>query len=692
MRGLRHLAVLVVIALVANACGSQATDAQATASPAGTSVTQAAPSPSSQASTQAEPTPGAPAPTPGPLADPVALAEDITNATSHEDRVAALTRMMGALHIGVYAPDGTAISQGTERSGLDFFVYDFEIDGLAMAVDSGAVRTLPQLTMQLNEIVTRMQLTSPEPITDDLVTRSLHEAVVAAMAAPEDSSSYHLRLLRELTIRGPLVVDLAGDIDPSTEIAFGAPAFFLLLSDLLLPIIYEGDAPTAGHGGVTAAAGFGVMTAGIPCDVPGSGQIGKVISSIKWAAWLRDTVGDAVKKGGVKSADVIRLVTVSIESLHGVMIAATVWADRIGAEFQESHYGHDQPGKKLEFTIRVANFKDYPEALVKCGWLAGLKFPPKGPIDDILVTWSNGPQVGGTFTGGGSRLWTSSLEDHGTVTCPTQGCSVTAGGGRATLTFDPKDEAFPLRIGKRDYDKGWVRAWPWINLSLGNTSVGVVGGDLVTPKRVYWDWKVGWHEVPVLTLHIRSEVVLHGPIGVSNASGTVQLRWVPDPSDPNDPKSGWFEGQGTLNVRTTGPAPTPCSLPVLANRQSTADVMIRKLRFNAASGPGAIEGRITIGQSPTSDTMIVPRCKQVAERRQDTVIWAGFVIGDRVSQGEAGGDYAMKDWTVSSVATSTDRFPGGEVARTEWMGTCQGTCNTITEFKLEAPDVTGVGG
>ena len=697
MTGRRHtISILAALALIANACGASAPSvpasaalaplpvlkSSATATPGPTaadpsvaaepSAVESPTSPASPApdgSSEASPPPAQPA---GPPPDPAILADSIMNATSHEARAAALTEMMRALGIGVYTADGAALVRGSERTGLDFFAYDFEIDGMALALDNGVVRTLPQLTLELQEILKRLEVQFDQPITDALVAGWLHEGIAAAVNTPADDASYHLRLVRELGMRGQLPIDLAAEFD-ADDVAFSAPAYFLLVADLLLPFIAANEPLTGEKTGRLIASTRPVTADGHPCDVAGSAVVGKLASAAKWLVVMGDFLQKLKERvNAVKPGTILRAVVVSIESIHGVMIATTVWVDRLSSPQQDTHYRHDSPPKQLEFSLRVANFKDYPDVLVQCGWLAGLKFPKKGPIDGILVTWSDGPLLG----------YFAALDSEGTISCPNVGCGTTAGGGVATMRFEPDTENILARLSERqDTNKGYVRAWPMIQLSLGNTSVGFAGGDLLSPKRVYWNWAVTRHVTPHLELQVRSEVVAkEPPLGVSIVVGGIGLSWQADGADPG---GGWFQGDGVLVGQTTGPKATPCGDAVLMSRPIEVRLAISELRILPASGTDQITAMIGLSQQPGADFMLIPGCPPSAGRSVPFVFLAPYIIGDRVAQGEPGPLFPVKNWTVT--APLQDEFPAssvGEIAHAEWIGTCGGICKTITTFKL----------
>src|SRR5690606_8661489 len=73
----------------------------------------------------------------GPSALANELAAAVRGATTTPDRIAALLAVLDALHVGVYAPDGTLLLGGAERGPADFYLYDFEVQMLAGAIERG---------------------------------------------------------------------------------------------------------------------------------------------------------------------------------------------------------------------------------------------------------------------------------------------------------------------------------------------------------------------------------------------------------------------------------------------------------------------------------------------------------------------------------------------------------------------------
>ena len=103
------------------------------------------------------------------------------------------------------------------------------------------------------------------------------------------------------------------------------------------------------------------------------------------------------------------------------------------------HGGLSTAGRKLVFTVEVRMLAEPPERAIRCGPLAGLKLPHKGPVARIPINWD------GLYADG-----VATLERHGTIA---QKDEQTGADGSASLVFDPRDEVIPT-VGKtvRDGD------------------------------------------------------------------------------------------------------------------------------------------------------------------------------------------------------------------------------------------------
>ena len=81
------------------------------------------------------------------------LAKTVSKAKTAEDRYDALLSVMSVLCVGVYTGDGKAVQAGCERGPDDFYLYDFQLDGMANSLGRSEMWTLTDVANPLNSII-----------------------------------------------------------------------------------------------------------------------------------------------------------------------------------------------------------------------------------------------------------------------------------------------------------------------------------------------------------------------------------------------------------------------------------------------------------------------------------------------------------------------------------------------------------
>ena len=74
------------------------------------------------------------------------------------------------------------------------------------------------------------------------------------MAHPSDSLSYLPLVVRELGLRAAEAYDLASEV-PVDDVHLGPVAYFLVLADLILPIVCAAEPPLTARSTLTASVG-----------------------------------------------------------------------------------------------------------------------------------------------------------------------------------------------------------------------------------------------------------------------------------------------------------------------------------------------------------------------------------------------------------------------------------------------------
>ena len=152
-----------------------------------------------------------------------------------------------------------------------------------------------------------------------------------------------------------------------------------------------------------------------------------------------------------KVSRIATLGSAAIDSLHGSILAYSVKIESLSPNRQKTHLGHGQAssyplaGKPLTFSLKISMQDDLADVLVKCGWIAGTRFPVQGAIPNVEVDWPY-----------------SDFVSMGTFTCPADGCQKTNSQGIATLTFTPRQELLP-GVGM-DKSHGPYHIWPTVKL------------------------------------------------------------------------------------------------------------------------------------------------------------------------------------------------------------------------------------
>jgi hypothetical protein len=412
----------------------------------------------------------------GPSALANELAAAVIAADSDAARYQALLDVMDALHVGVYAPDGAKILGGAERGAADFYLYDFELRMMAESLERGQTWGVADLALQLAGLgfVPEGRVLDP-----GIVYQAILKGVKAAQAAPDDFASLSPLLLRQMGVSQAPSFDLfAGPTMESMRI--DALSYFLLLAEMTVPAV-AGDLPQAvvasnliaESNGVLKAADVTTLGACDPSTLFNGDAFKDAWGWTKIFAELILVVPDAVAGA-----------TAVIDALHGSILAFSVGVSELDQRL-ETHYGHDDPGDKLTFRVKVEMRDDVSPALIDCGWIAGATFPPKGPIQGVSVHW----------------FW-GALEKHGTVDCGkycastgSNGLSIDATGpdGIASMTFVPKQEANP--------GEGWVVEETGIVSGIAlyqSKFTNLLGSyaQYLTPKSGATRWVVERHESP----------------------------------------------------------------------------------------------------------------------------------------------------------------------------------------------------
>ena len=425
-----------------------------------------------------------------PVIDNAELAARIQTAGSDEERYQALLAMAGALGFGVYSSEGTALVRGAEVGPGDFYFYDFELRLISGNLGRGDRWKLGELGVALAEMGV---LAADAPLSAADLRTVLTAGVQSALASPSEPVSAIPLLVRELGLRGTPPFDMAAN-PPVEAWQLNALQHWLILADFSLGAVRE-QAPVPMEGTSIAKAAPAALSSALfktqtppsenPCETQIGGVVNDGVNIGKWVGALREWgggLGKAVKAGGLAAP--------IIDAHHGALLAYGVEVKELDEKVGPTHYGHDEPGQQLRFRIRVRMVDDLPEAYLKCGWLAGVELPKKGPIEGVEFLWL-----------------ADELKKHGAVICD-DSCKKTGADGIATLVFQPRMETKPVGMGFVIEDTGIVTGIARYQSKFSNLFGRIA--QFLTPKQGATRWFVEYHQPPRFRLDGTVESVRQG--------------------------------------------------------------------------------------------------------------------------------------------------------------------------------------
>jgi hypothetical protein len=358
--------------------------------------------------------------------NPQTLADHITQAATADERYIALLEIMKSLNLGVYTGNGEAIVPGAERGPDDFYLYDFEVSALASALERKETWSVSDLAQELSDLGVQP---GGKSLTIQDFQESLASSVNESIQDPGNPLSLVQLLIRELGLRQAPSYDIAAVTSPE-QIKFDALQRFLIISDVLIPLV---DAPGQSHifeepVSLVSNQDFHLPAIGDPCSFIGASDVGgfKFGKLLIALTTLQKKVGPWFIIAGIV-----------LDAWHAELLGILVDVQETQAsksQGHETHYGPEGahtaktgiPGKSILFQIGVQMLTDLSEyPALKCGKLVGLTFPPKGPVKDVVISWSN------------TLSSTTLLEKQGTILREDK---ITDSNGLASLVFQPNDE------------------------------------------------------------------------------------------------------------------------------------------------------------------------------------------------------------------------------------------------------------
>jgi hypothetical protein len=353
------------------------------------------------------------------------LARAVERAHGQAAGARAVLAVVKALGWPVATPSGKPVAHGARNLPSGLLLYNFELSAAAAGLQAHQLLSLNEFAAMLTQDSVRK---GNKPVTATALRLGLARAVAGFVRRPSAAGSLAGLLVRDLGLARPGgAYDIASKSVKASAITLDPVQALIVLGDMALATSARASAATAAFGGPRFdAATVLAHQAGGPCEnfdnlktAIGSGKLG--ISAI----------------GGLLSNGV-KIVTVSIDGVHGMLMAEAIEAKPVGDTHPTTHYGpagHEpNAGKTIRLTVLVNNVVDTSELAVSCGPLAGMKFPPHGPVKGVKVAWDGISDIG---------LYGSlELGNYGTVSYDPADAT-TGRNGEVSLVFTPKDEKLP---------------------------------------------------------------------------------------------------------------------------------------------------------------------------------------------------------------------------------------------------------
>ncbi len=436
--------------------------------------------------------------------------------------------IMKALQIGVVTPAGKPLSLGAEPGAAGLFqLYSAELGPLGASVSRAPSLTLDDVGASLSRAGLALN-SQGKAIPTSLLHDTLVAAAKDAVRHPAKPGSLMPLLVRQLGLSEHPSYDLAKS-PVAAKIHLSSLQAWLLTSDVEISVLrhIRRSALRVSHL-VTAAAAPAARPASALGDAcqkytdlsdqlqkaeqqAAGGKLSKFVAG-KIAGHFGDLIQEAITEHFTRGVppwvvglgksyledtqQVLKLANTVLQGIHGSLLSASISVHtQNGISSLPTVHWYHQPGEaghQLTFSIVVEMLDNYGDTLIKCGDLAGFKFPPKGGIPGVKVLWE---QAEGKLT-----------PDMGTLDCPLAAIacnSTTNDQGVASVTFTPNTEVFP-GVGLQLDAGGVMDGVAAYQTGAGGGMLGQIAQVLV-PKYAGLRWRVTYHQEPKLSVRVVDE-------------------------------------------------------------------------------------------------------------------------------------------------------------------------------------------
>jgi hypothetical protein len=364
-----------------------------------------------------------PKPTPTPLPpgqEATKLVAAISRASTDDARYQAVLAVMKALHIGVYANDGSQVLPGQVFGEHDFYLYQFEVQALADALG----RKQPSPLSSLVPTLAPLGVTLRGNAIDAAALHSvLHDGISAARQDTSNPMSLEPLLVEDLGLNHSPPDDVLESqtadqlrIDPLQE--------FLILADMLGPRIHQAATAVSPHLSSNLRTRQQIASCGM--DLPTNRSNA---SPALGALFAQADAAFGNPYGTPGPAMAILMHATQLVGAIGVSVASNGTHTAYGPPGN----GLQDAGKMLQTSFIVTMLDQLDPTPLDCGWLKGLNLPAKGPLRNVNVAAVEDPEA-----------W---LNDHGSFsTAPGIGFSsggTTGAQGLVTFSYQPANELIP---------------------------------------------------------------------------------------------------------------------------------------------------------------------------------------------------------------------------------------------------------
>lgn len=343
-----------------------------------------------------------------PLSDHPAyvLANSLAEAGSEEEAAGRLLDLCRVLHLGVYTGDGQRILAGAERSDKDFFLYDFQRKILARALVRRSVTSFADQSYIFGRAF--LGLNSPEQL-EPWLTEAVARRYQEASQNSGDPANFLILVVDGLArhqVRPYSLDELRNR--PHEELYLDPVQSFLLMLDFFVGSSHPAPAtPTARYRLSLPWPALPTVRADSPCD--------DILGEGGQEAWGRgvDVAGDVMEQAGELAGreGLERFGNAFGTTMDGLQAAGDLlllYAINITLTPTPKQYVH-LPPSGFDQTAIDANVtfepQGVPDEALGCGWLAGKKLPPSGPMKDVELYWDFEPMLAPDFRAATEISW-----------------------------------------------------------------------------------------------------------------------------------------------------------------------------------------------------------------------------------------------------------------------------------------------